>query len=64
MPCGELFLVHQCLHVGRQLEEPQEVGDGGAVPAHGGPDLRVPEVEFLAEAVVSGGLVDGREVAS
>ena len=56
--------MHQGLDVGRQLEEAEQIGDGRAVAADGLGDLRVTELELLAQAAVAGGLVDRRQVVA
>ena len=61
-PAADLALGQQPLDAGRQLEQAQDVGDGGPALAHPGRHLLVGEAELLDELLVGGGLLQHVEV--
>ena len=61
---GELAFLNQRLHLIRQLQQAKEVGDGRPVPSHQTGDLCLGKLELLAQTLVSGGLIDGRQVVA
>ena len=53
---------HELLHVGRKLQQPEGVGDGGAILARTVGDLVVAQVEIPGEALEGMRDLDGVEV--
>jgi hypothetical protein len=59
---AEAALSDQILDVGRQLEEPQEIGDGATVLTRTVADILVTEVQFLCQALEGQGGLNRIEI--
>jgi hypothetical protein len=64
VPGGEPLLVHHRLHVRWKLEQPEEVGDCRPVQAYGPGDLRLTQLELLAQAAEARRFIDRREIVA
>src|ERR1017187_855928 len=62
MASGEAALSNQLLDIGRKLEEPEEVDDGGAIFTGALSNLIGVEEEFAAQAVKGNGGFDGVQI--
>ena len=61
---GELALLDQRLHFVGQLQQTQQVGYRRTVSAHQAGDLGLGQLELLAQALITGGLVDGGQIVA
>ena len=64
MAGGDLAFLEQATHAGRELQQAEGVGHGGAVLAHGVGDLLLRGAELLLEPLVALGLFDRIEVGA
>ena len=62
MPFRQFPLLHQVLDLIRQLEQPEQIRDRRAITTNQSGDLRLGQLELLAETLISRRLVDGGQI--